>query len=141
MMKMSKLLALGVLGLAAMAGSASAHHSFAMFDSRKVVTLSGTVKEFQWTNPHIWIELQVPTNGRQVQWSIEGGAISMLRRQGWNRESFKQGDRVTVTINPLKSGDTGGSFVFAQFPNGRTLGRPPGDGGGFMGGRGATPVR
>jgi len=100
-----------------------AHHSFAMFDQTRTTVLNGVVKEFQWTNPHIWIEVMAPdAKGKTVQWSIEGGATSGLRRSGWSRESFKPGEKVAITIYPLKNGDNGGSFVKAQFADGRTLG-------------------
>jgi len=104
------------------AGPAFAHHSFAMFDSAKNVELEGTVKEFQWTNPHSWIQLTVMENGKAVEYSIEGGSPNGLARRGWTRTSFKPGDKVTVTIHPLKDGSKGGSFVKAVKADGTTLG-------------------
>lgn len=101
---------------------AFAHHSFAMFDSAKNVELEGTVKEFQWTNPHSWIQLTVMENGKAVEYSIEGGSPNGLARRGWTRTSFKPGDKVTVTIHPLKDGSKGGSFVKAVKADGTTLG-------------------
>lgn len=119
----SMLLAAGVSGLVLTCAPAMAHHSFAMFDSDKVMTLKGTVREFQWTNPHTWIQLQVPNaQGVVEEWSIEGGSLNGLARQGWKRTSFKPGDKVTVTIHPLKSGEKGGSFMSAVLPDGSTLG-------------------
>jgi len=104
---------------------ASAHHSFAMFDSSRESTIRGTIKEFQWTNPHVWIQVSVPgANGREVVWSIEGSSPNSLRRQGWSSSTFKPGDRVTITMNPLKNGDPGGSFVRAVMPDGSNFGRP-----------------
>ena len=105
-----------VLGLAAAAllaaAPAFAHHSFAMFDRQKEVTLKGTVKEFQWTNPHSWIQLVVKdASGKEVEYSIEGGSPNGLSRAGWKRTSLKPGDKATVVIHPLKDGTNGGSLV------------------------------
>jgi Family of unknown function (DUF6152) len=101
----------------------AAHHSFAMFDRDKQVTLSGTVKEFQWTNPHIFIQLMVTNpEGAAQEWSIEGASPNMLFRRGWTNQSFKPGDKVTLVVNPLKDGSRGGNFVMAHLPDGKTLG-------------------
>jgi hypothetical protein len=113
---------------AAFAGAAAAHHSFAMFDRNKEVVLTGVVKEFQWTNPHTFVQLAVPgPNGTTVEWSIESSSPSSLARQGWKRTSIKAGDQVVVTINPLRSGERGGNFLQAKFSDGRILGRRQGD--------------
>ncbi len=80
-----------------------AHHSFSMFDMATNVTLEGTIREVQWTNPHIWIQVLVKdAGGREVEWSIEGGSPNMLGRAGWTRHSLKAGDKATVVIHPLK---------------------------------------
>jgi hypothetical protein len=95
------------------AGGASAHHSFAMFDNVTEKTLVGTIKEVQWTNPHIWVQVMVKSasTGEMVEWSIEGASPNALSRQGWSRNSLKSGDNVEVVIHPLKNGDNGGSLV------------------------------
>ncbi|HUO21804.1 MAG TPA: DUF6152 family protein [Caulobacteraceae bacterium] len=95
---------------------AMAHHSFAMFDNQKTVTLDGTVKEFQWTNPHSWVQLLVkdPATGKEVEWAIEGGSPNGLARQGWKRSSLKPGDNAEITIHPLKDGTNGGSLIGAS---------------------------
>jgi hypothetical protein len=101
--------------------SASAHHSFAMFDNTKETTLNGTIKELQWTNPHIWIQVLVgDPAGKVVEWSIEGGSPNNLARKGWSRNSLKSGDKVVITIHPLKNGDNGGSLMKVTV-NGTTL--------------------
>src|SRR4051812_19148152 len=115
------LLAAGAATLAA-APAAFAHHSFAMFDNAKSVDLKGTVREFQWTNPHSWIQLTVMEGGQAVEYSIEGGSPNGLARRGWTRNSLKAGDQVTVTVHPLKDGTKGGSFVKALKADGSTLG-------------------
>ena len=113
-----------LLALIALTASSAAiaHHSFAMFDQKKVMTLEGTVKEFQWTNPHAFIELDVPAaRGTPVHWSIELNSPNNLKRQGWSRGALKPGDKVTVRLNPLRNGEHGGLFLDVRLPNGRTL--------------------
>ena len=106
----------------AAAASASAHHSFAMFDQSKKIVLKGSVKEYQWTNPHVWIQIMAPdSTGATVEWSVEAQSLNNLKRLGWSRKSFAAGDVVEITINPIKSGERGGSFVRAILANGTTL--------------------
>lgn len=95
---------------------AQAHHSFAMFDLGRQVTVEGTVRSFQYTNPHIWINLTVtdPKTGQPVEWGIEGGSPNTLSRAGWNHSIIKSGDKVKITINPLRDGRPGGSLVALQ---------------------------
>ena len=105
-----------------LAGSAFAHHSFAMFDRSKETTLVGVVAEFQWTNPHSWIELDVTNeNGTVDKWSIELNSPNNLARQGWHSNSVKPGDKISVIIWPLRSGEKGGLFMSLTFPDGRML--------------------
>jgi hypothetical protein len=107
---------------AAVAAPASAHHSFAMFDNQKQMTLEGTIKEFQWTNPHTWIQVMVKDkSGKDVEWSIEGGSPNGLSRNGWKRTSLKPGDKATVIIHPLKDGSNGGSLMTVSV-NGQKIG-------------------
>jgi len=106
------------------AGPVAAHHSFAMFNRDRIVPVSGTVKAFQWANPHIWVQLLVPgkNGGPPVEWSIEGGSVNALGRGGgWKRSSLKVGDKVVVYIHPLKDGQTGGELVNASV-NGKLIG-------------------
>ena len=102
--------------------TAMAHHSFAMFDSTKVVVLDGTVRDFQWTNPHSWIQLVVSENGHPTEYSIEMGSPNNYSRHGWNRNSLKAGDRIKASIHPRKDGTKGGSFVKVVKADGSTLG-------------------
>src|ERR1700676_3914407 len=84
---------------------ADAHHSFVMFDTTKQVTLTGSVTSFEWTNPHTYIEVDVPDeSGNLKHWSIELGSPSILRNSGWKHDSLKPGDQVTLIIYPLKNG-------------------------------------
>ena len=101
---------------------ALAHHSFAMFDQRRIMTLEGTVTEFQWTNPHAFIEMDVPTaGGATTHWSIELNSPNNLKRQGWTRSALKPGDRVSLRMNPLRDGHPGGLFLDVRLPSGRVL--------------------
>lgn len=101
---------------------ALAHHSFALFDQSKSSVLVGTVKEFQWTNPHVWVQLNVPgPNGVVQEWGIEGSTPGILGRRGWTRHSLQAGDKVSVTIHPLKNGEHGGSLVKVAKADGQVL--------------------
>ncbi|MCB5426667.1 hypothetical protein H0274_15535, partial [Altererythrobacter sp. CC-YST694] len=115
-------LAMGALGaMMAVSAPALAHHSFAMFDQKKVMTLQGTVTEFQWTNPHAFIEIDVPTNGKIVHWSIELNSPNNLKRQGWSRASLKTGDKISLRMNPLRDGKKGGLFLDLKKADGKVL--------------------
>jgi hypothetical protein len=107
-----------------------AHHSFTMFDMSKQVTLTGNVTDFQWTNPHVYIEIDAKDakddKGAVNHWSIEMGSPSILMQSGWKFSSLKKGDKVTLIINPLKNGQSGGFLAKATLPDGRTLGNGPG---------------
>jgi hypothetical protein len=106
-----------------------AHHSFTMFDTTKQLTITGTVTEFQWTNPHSYIEIDVPDeNGAVKHWSIEMGSPSILQQSGWKFSSLKKGDKTTLVINPLKTGLAGGFLNTATLPTGKVLGNGPGRG-------------
>ena len=111
--------------IAASALPAAAHHSFSMFDQTRQVTLKGTVKEFQWTNPHSWLQLKVlsPT-GETEDWSIEMLSPNVLGRMGWKRNSVKVGDEVTVTIHPVRSGAHGGNMLNVLDKSGHQVGGP-----------------
>ncbi|MGC3981283.1 MAG: DUF6152 family protein [Steroidobacteraceae bacterium] len=116
-----KSIALLAIGAAAICQTATAHHSFAMFDLTKSITLNGTVKTFEWTNPHSWLWLTVKAeDGTDQTWGIETGSPSMLLRRGMQRTVFKAGDKVAVEIHPNRDGTTGGNFMKATFPDGRT---------------------
>jgi len=114
--------ALQALGLACMPFAALAHHSFAMFDMQQERTLEGTVKDFQWTSPHSWLDVLVrDASGQQVEWSIEMGAPGALYHHGWRQRSVKSGDKITVVIHPLRDGRAGGSLVSATLADGTHL--------------------
>ena len=124
------MLKVGRLALALALGASSAaeaHHSFAMFDTVNKVTLTGTVTTFEWTNPHAYIEIDVPDGkGGIKHWSIELGSPSILLQSGWKFSMLKSGDRITLLVNPLKNGQPGGMLVQATLADGRVLGNGPG---------------
>lgn len=105
---------------------ASAHHSFTMFDQTKKVEISGTVAEVQWTNPHVWVELDVPGDDGQVtRWGVEFTSRVHMTRRGWTSTTINPGDEVTFVISPYRDGQPGGRFWTVTLPSGETL-RDPG---------------
>jgi hypothetical protein len=105
------------------ATSASAHHSFAMFDNAKVATIDGTVSDFEWVNPHSWIHIEtVNSAGRPEEWAFEMGSPGQLASQGWTKDTVHIGDKVTVSYHPMKDGSHGGSQTGVKLPNGKTMG-------------------
>jgi hypothetical protein len=107
------------------AAPALAHHSFAMFDREKPVAISGVVKDFQWTNPHVWIQVMVPNaKGVNEEWGVECTSVNFLRRQGWEKDSLKPGDKVKLMIFPLKDGSKGGQLNKLVELNGSTSSLP-----------------
>jgi len=106
-----------VLGLTA--GLAAAHHSFAMFDQTKQVTVIGKVTEAQWTNPHVWVFLDgAPAGGKKDHWGVEFTSKVHLTRRGFTSDMVKVGDKVEFTINPYRDGKPGGRFVAVKMANG-----------------------
>ena len=129
-------MALAATAAAMVAGSAAAHHSTAMFDMQKSVTLNGTIKEFQWTNPHTWIVFEVPNAaGGTDEYGIEGMSPNYLARRGWSKHTLNPGDKVSVLIHPLKGADHGGSFLSVTLADGTVMrqsgGPPPASGPGL----------
>ena len=119
------LLAASALGAAA---PALAHHSFALFDHVNRITVSGTVVKFDWTNPHVYLYLDVADGAAVKHYTIECASPNVLTRVGWKWNDIKQGDKVTLLVNPFKSGQLGGMLEHATLADGRTLsdGNPPG---------------
>jgi hypothetical protein len=120
-----KTFGLAIIAVALVAAPAIAHHSFAMFDASKTMTVEGSVKEFHWTNPHSWIFLMVPNSqGQTEEWAIELGSPSGLVRQGWEPKTLTAGMKVKVLVRPLKDGKVGGQFLSLTLPDGKQLGDP-----------------
>ncbi len=119
-----------VLAIAALTGSALAHHSAAMFDFSKTVTVQGTVREFQYTNPHSWLQVMVSgPDGDPVEWGFETEGPSTLLRAGIKAKTFQPGDKVTVVANPMRDGRPAGSWISATKADGTVYNlrpnRPP----------------
>ena len=107
-------------------GPVLAHHSAAGVDQTKSVTIVGVLKEFKWANPHSWMDIDVTDDKGQTKlWSVEMTAPAYLARAGWTSKTVKPGDKVTVTLRPMKNGDPGGLFVNITLPDGRVLGQAP----------------
>ena len=108
-----------LLAATAAAPNASAHHSPVMFDQSRQVTLSGTVRQFQWTNPHCYIQLMVDG----TEWNMEMGAPGYLYNRGWRPSTLRAGDRIRVTASPLRSGANGGLVLDVVSLDGKTIGK------------------
>ena len=118
-----KAVALASVAAFAVSVPASAHHSFAMFDANKEVTLQGQVKEFEWTNPHSWLRVMVmdQKSGKPVMWAFELSSPARLTTMGMHADSVKPGDMVSVTFHPMKDGTRGGQFMQASLPGGKQV--------------------
>ena len=118
-------------GLLAFSAPAFVHHSGAMFDSAKQQKLDGTIKEFNWTNPHASFKVEVVNaQGQPEVWAIEMGSPNNMIREGWKRTTLKPGDKVSVMVRPLRDGKPGGSFMSVTLANGTVMGGQSGTGGG-----------
>jgi hypothetical protein len=103
--------------------AADAHHAPAIFDQTKTIVVEGTVTDFEWANPHSWIRMDVTSeDGSVTNWSIEMNPPTYLVRGGWRSTTLKPGDQVSVTANPLRSGEPAGKYVAITLPDGRVLG-------------------
>lgn len=111
-----------VFALLAWAAPVLGHHSFAMFDTGSQVTLTGVITSFEWTNPHAYIELDVPDPKAGTRhWTIELGSTSILMRGGWKFNTLKKGDKVVAVVNPLRNGEPGSLLSRITLPDGRML--------------------
>lgn len=100
----------------------AAHHSPAVFDRTKEVTLTGTVKDFRWQNPHTWIQIEVPGEGGEaVLWGVELTSPTYLVTAGWRSNTIKPGDTVSIVVNPVRTGEPAGIFVSMTLADGRVL--------------------
>ena len=125
-----KLFGLAAAAVLALAAPAMAHHSFAMFQNDKTVSLKGTVKEFEWSNPHAWMHMVVVNEaGKPEEWAFEMASPFQLISKGWKQDSVKAGDQITMVMHPMKDGSHAGSYMSVTLPSGQVLGgqggRPP----------------
>lgn len=109
--------------LAGIVAPAYAHHSFAMFDGTKTLTMTGTLKELEWSNPHAWIRVEVAdaTTGQGEEWSFEMGSPGQLGAKGMKPDSIKPGDKIVIKAHPMKDGSHGGQFMTVAFADGRPV--------------------
>lgn len=108
---------------ACVAGAAWAHHSFAMFDHDKQIRLTGTVTEFRWQNPHVYIHMKAPDpKGKERHWTIECANPGILNRVGWKFNMIKKDDRITVVVAPLRTGEAGALLKAVKIADGRKFG-------------------
>ena len=121
---------LAAAALALPAGRALAHHSFAVFDMQAQKTITGTIKRVDWTNPHIWIWMDVANDkGGMDIYGFEGMSPNFLNRRGWTRTTLKPGDKITVVYRPLRDGTNGGMFMSTKLADGTMLTMGGGTGG------------
>ena len=105
-------------------GTALAHHSPIVFDRTKQVTITGTVTEFRWGNPHSWIHIDVvDKDGKVGNWAVEMDPASHLAREGWKSSTLKPGDKISVTVFPLRNDEKGGQYISVKLPDGSSLGQ------------------
>jgi hypothetical protein len=123
--KLTKTLLFALMDLILIAAVASplvAHHSFSAFNTTEEKTIVGTVKKVEWTNPHIWIFIDVPNDkGGSDVYGFEGMSPNYLERRDWTRTSLKVGDKITVSYNPLRDGGKGGMFRTGKLATGKVL--------------------
>ena len=119
----SKFFSLLIVLCTMMSMQASAHHSFDMFDRGNPINISGEVREFQWVNPHTWIQILVTdeASGEVVEWSIEGRSPNALVRRGWTRNTVMPGELLTLTIYPLRNGNPGGAIAIIEKADGTII--------------------
>jgi hypothetical protein len=114
--------ALAVVAAALLSIPAWAHHSHANYNTDEFTNLSGTLTEVVWTNPHVWLYMQSPdARGRQQMWALEGGSVTALMRGGWQRDSLKPGDKVSVRCHRLRDGSEGCLLGFVTNINGTAM--------------------
>lgn len=117
---------LASIGASFVAGAALAHHSYAMFDASRTLIIEGTVKKWEFINPHSFLFVTVvDKGGHEQEWGMEAPGPNVLLRAGWTRKTAKPGDKVTVELNPLRDGRTGGNLRKITLPDGRFLCTPP----------------
>src|SRR5256885_15117917 len=108
--------------LAVAAGPVLAHHSFSAFDMANQKNITGTVNKVDWTNPHIWIWIDVANDkGGSDTYGFEGMSPNYLARRGWSRTTLKVGDKLTVSFRPMRDGSHGGMFVNGKMSSGKVL--------------------
>jgi hypothetical protein len=116
-------LAVPAAALLALASPALAHHAFNMFALDQVVTVQGTVKDYQFKMPHVWIYMVIPakTGGGTEEWGFEAHSPNLVARKGWNIATLKPGDKITMRMHPMKDGSKAGSVIDVTLADGKNL--------------------
>lgn len=126
-----KRVAFGGLTVSLLAATALAHHSGAMFDATKSIVKDATVKEFQWTNPHTWLNVVIMNDkGQPEEWPLEFGSLNVLSHNGWKPTTLKPGDKVTVTFRPMRDGSHAGMCTAITLADGTKMNTGGGGDGG-----------
>jgi hypothetical protein len=114
---------LATAGALCVGSHALAHHSFAMFDTKATLVLEGSVREFKFVNPHSYVQLMAPWGPKHklTDWTLETSGPNYLLRKGWRKDSLKAGDKVKITIAPLRNGNPGGSILGVELADGRKM--------------------
>ncbi|MFT3906854.1 MAG: DUF6152 family protein [Steroidobacteraceae bacterium] len=118
---MIRKLILSLVCATALVPAAQAHHSFAMFDMDKTVTLDATVESFKWAMPHVWLYVVIQTASGPQQWGMECHSPNIIARKGWTSKSVQPGDKVKVTMHPKRDGTSSGSLIYITLPDGTVL--------------------
>ncbi len=115
-------------GISLGAEGAKAHHSFAMFDPEKIVTIEGTITSYDWRQPHVWVDVMVPQpSGEAIRWGGESQSPGILSRRGWRHDSIKAGDNVIMVVHPMRDGTPGGQVLKISVSDGRVFTTEQGD--------------
>jgi hypothetical protein len=121
-MKTRLSLSVALAALVLVTAPLAAHHSFAPFAMDAERTITGTVTQFDWTNPHTWIWLEVPNDKGSVdKWGVEGMSPNYLARRGWSKTTLKIGEKISIVVHPMKDGSNAGTFIRAMTPDGKPL--------------------
>ena len=115
----------GLMLAAVTSFSARAHHSFGFYDMQKTVEVRGTVRKFEWSNPHSWLFIEVSSATGPITYGFEMQSVGEMLRRGWAKNSVKPGDRITVSFHPMKDGSPNGLLVSAKGENDKLIGKPP----------------
>ena len=118
----TKLIVGVVASLLLVATPSLGHHSFAMFDLKKIDTVEGTVTQFRWSMPHVWVNASIPgADGKMEEWGFECHAPNLIARKGWKSSSLKPGDKISIRMHPMRDGSKAGSVISVTLPGGQTL--------------------
>lgn len=111
------------LALCAGAMPILAHHSFGRYDMSKTASIEGTVNKFEWSNPHCWLFVDVPEEGKAITYGFEMTSVGEMLRRGWTKTSLRPGDKVKVSFRPMRDGTPAGLHMTTD-REGALVGKP-----------------